>query len=348
MIPGIVTFISSGETSPTGGLIFRKLSASLPRGYRVAILETPAGFELNSAKVAGRVADAIALRTAEFSPQIDVIPARRKAKPFSTDEAALLRPVSAADMVYMGAGSPTYAVRQLRGSLAWQLVLASWQQGAQLVLASAAAVAVGAFALPVYEIFKAGEDPEWKPGLDLFGPIGWSLAVVSHWNNTEGGEDLDTSRCFIGRERFDALAGTLPPGTTILGLDEHTAAVLDWSAGRGRVEGRGTITVVRDGRERTFPVESEFPLEELGEYRIPSEPFEVDKKVWEEVRTRRGEKEAEVLPPPEVGALLQDRERMRQAGRFAEGDRIRMEIEQMGWGVMDTPNGAVLRLLRKG
>ena len=348
MNPGKVTFLSSGETSPTGGMIFRKLSASLPRGFRIAILETPAGFEPNSAKVAGRVADAIALRTAEFSPQIDVVPARRKAEPFSTDSAELLRPVAAADMVYMGAGSPTYMVRQLRGSLAWQQMLAGWQQGAQLVLASAAAVAVGSVTLPVYEIFKAGEDPEWKPGLDLFGPIGWKLAVVSHWNNTEGGEDLDTSRCFIGRERFDALTRTLPSGTTTLGLDEHTAAVFDWASGKGSVEGKGAITVIRDGREKVFPAESEFPLEELGEYRIPSEPFGMEKKVWEEVRTRRAENEAEVLPPPEVGVLLQDRERMRQAGRFAEADRIRMEIERMGWGVMDTPKGATLRPLRKG
>ncbi|MBN2085851.1 MAG: hypothetical protein JW748_11575 [Anaerolineales bacterium] len=348
MNPGKVTFLSSGETSPTGGMLFRKLSASLPRGYRVAILETPAGFEPNSAKVAGRVADAIALRTAEFSPRIDVIPARRKAKPFSTDSVELLRPLAAADLVYMGAGSPTYAVRQLRGSLAWRQMLAGWQQGAQLVMASAAAVAVGSVTLPVYEIFKAGEDPEWKPGLDLFGPIGWKLAVISHWNNTGGGEDLDTSRCFIGRERFDALARIAPSGTTILGLDEHTAAVLDWSAGRGRVEGKGTITIIRDGHEKVLPADAEFPLDALGEYRIPSEPFGVEEKVWEEVRARRAESNADPVLPPEVIALLQDRERARRGGEFADADRIRMEIERMGWSVTDSPNGAILRPLRKG
>jgi hypothetical protein len=346
--PGKVTFISSGETSQTGGMVFRKLSASLPRGYRVAILETPAGFEPNSAKVAARVADAFALRTAEYSPKIDVIPARRKGTPFSPDSPDLLRPLPVADIVYMGAGSPTYTVRQLRGSLAWQQVLAGWQQGAGLVLASAAALAVGLFTLPVYEIFKAGEDPEWKPGLDLFGPIGWKLAVISHWNNAEGGEDLDTSRCFIGRERFDALVRTLPPGTTILGLDEHTAAILDWTSGKGRVEGKGTITILRDGRAQVHPADSEFPLEEIGKYRIPPEPFGVEKSVWEEVRARRTETEADPIPPPEVAALLQERKRMRQSGKYANADRIREEIEHKGWSVMDTPDGAILRPLRKG
>ncbi|MGB7537661.1 MAG: hypothetical protein WBM17_03905 [Anaerolineales bacterium] len=348
MNPGKVTFISSGETSPTGGMIFRKLSASLPRGYRVAILETPAGFELNSAKVAGRVAEAWALRTTEYAPRIEVIPARRKGTPFSPDSPDILRPLSVADLVYMGAGSPTYAVRQLRGSLAWQQVLAGWQQGAELVLASAAAVAVGLFTLPVYEIFKAGEDPEWKPGLDLFGPIGWKLAVVSHWNNAEGGEDLDTRRCFIGLERFDALARALPPGTTVLGLDEHTAVVLDWTSGTGRVEGKGTITILRDGREQIHPADSEFPLGEMGEYRFPPEPFGVGKKVWEEVRARRAESEADPIPPPEVVSLLQDRERVRKSGDYAKADRLRMEIERLGWTVMDTPGGAILRPLRKG
>jgi hypothetical protein len=145
MVLGKVVVISSGETSQTGGLIFRRISRSLPKGFRIAILETPAGFELNSARVAGRVADAITLRLADWSPQIDVIPARRKGTPHSPDNPELLEPLPLADLIYMGAGSPTYAARQLRDSLAWQEVLGCWQQGAGLVLASAAAVAAGFF-----------------------------------------------------------------------------------------------------------------------------------------------------------------------------------------------------------
>jgi hypothetical protein len=348
MNPGKFAFLSSGETSPTGGMIFRKLTADLPRGFRAAILETPAGFEPNSARVAGRVAEALGLRMGELSPQIDVIPARRRGTEFGPDSAGILHPLAVADLIYMGAGSPTYAVRQLQGSLAWQQVLAGWQQGAALILASAAAVSAGCFTLPVYEIFQVGDDPVWKPGLDLFGPIGWKLAVVSHWNNAEGGEDLDTSRCFIGRERFDALVRQLPLDVTILGLDEHTAVLMDWSTGKGAVEGKGTITILRAGRERIYSAKSEFPLAEIGEYCIPSEPFGVKKAVWEEVRARRAERESEPIPPQPVKALLDERERMRQGGRFGEADRIRKEIEGLGWGVKDTPHGAALQPLRKG
>jgi hypothetical protein len=348
MVFGNVAFISSGETSQTGGQIFRKLADPYPKGFRIAILETPAGFELNSARVAERVADSIALRFGEKTPRIDVLPARRKGTPHSPDAAELLQPLQIADLIYMGAGSPTYAARQLRDSLAWQTLLASWQQGAGLVFASAAAVAMGRFTLPVYEIFKAGEDPEWKPGLDLLGGLGWSLAIVSHWNNAEGGAELDTSRCFIGRERFDALARLLPSGTTILGLDEHTAAILDLHSGRGHVEGRGTITLLRDGQERIHPAGGEFSLDELGEYRIPSEPFGVDPRIWEEILTKRQADGVEPIPPPEVAALLQEREQNRKGGEFAKADGLRKEIESLGWGVMDTPQGAILRPLRKG
>ncbi len=343
MTLGKVVLISSGETSQTGGLIFRKIAAPLPKGFRISILETPAGFELNSAGVAQRVAEAILLRIGDCAPRIDVIPARRKGTPQSPDVPGVVEPLQIADLIYMGAGSPTYAVRQLRGSLAWQAVLAGWQQGVELVMASAAAVAMGKYTLPVYEIFKAGEDPEWKPGLDLFGPLGWKLAVVSHWNNAEGGEELDTSRCFIGRERFDALRRALPPGAAVLGLDEHTSVFLDWDSGKGVVEGKGTITILRDGKELNLSSGAEFPLVELGEYRIPSEPFGVERGVWEEIRNRRAAPEAEPVPPPEVMALLENRERTRKEGDYAKADLLRKEIERLGWKVMDTPQGAVVR-----
>jgi len=52
-----------------------------------------------------------------------------------------------------------------------------------LIFASAAAIAVNRHALPVYEIFKVGEDLHWKLGLDLFGQYGLDLTIVTQWNN---------------------------------------------------------------------------------------------------------------------------------------------------------------------
>ena len=74
-----------------------------------------------------------------------------------------------------------------------------------MIFASAAAIAVNRHALPVYEIFKVGEDLHWKLGLDLFGQYGLDLTIVTQWNNREGGEELDTSHGFMGRARFERL-----------------------------------------------------------------------------------------------------------------------------------------------
>ena len=96
-----------------------------------------------------------------------------------------------------------------------------------LSLASAAAIAFGCWSLPVYAIYKVGEDLRWLPGLDLFQDIGLNLTVVPHWNATEGGATLATSHRYMGAERFGYLRRMIPGETTILGIDEHTACVLD-------------------------------------------------------------------------------------------------------------------------
>ena len=170
---------------------------------RIAVLETPAGFELNSHQVAGKVADFLKTRLANYTPIVDVVSARKRGTPFSPDEAEIVRPLLYADMIFMGPGSPTYATRQLKDSLAWEIIRARHRLGATLAFASAATISIGAWAIPVYEIYKVGEDVHTKTGLNLFADFGMHVSLVPHWNNADGGDDLDTSRCFIGMEQFD-------------------------------------------------------------------------------------------------------------------------------------------------
>jgi len=210
----------------------------------VAVLETPAGFEPNSGQVAGRVADFFRARLPYYQPFVEVVPARQRQSDYSPDDPDIIAPLWTVDVIFAGAGSPTYAIRQLRGTLCWQSVLACHAQGATLIFASAVAIAVSRHALPVYEIFKVGEDLHWKLGLDLFGQYGLDLT-----NNREGGEELDTSHGFMGRARFERLRALLPPSTTILGIDEHTGVILDLGACECQVLGVGVITVLH-GSER--------------------------------------------------------------------------------------------------
>ena len=132
---GPIALLGSGETSLAGGRVFETIARQFPQPLRIAILETPAGFELNSPKVAGRVGEFMQERLQNYNPHIDIIPARKRGIPYSPDDPQMLQPLLQADIIFMGAGSPTYAVRQLKGSLAWEIVRARHRLGAALIFA---------------------------------------------------------------------------------------------------------------------------------------------------------------------------------------------------------------------
>ena len=196
---GIVVLFGSGETSASGQKAFDWLFRHLTQPLRVAVLETPAGFELNSDRVAGRIGDFLCDRLQNYRPEVILVPARQRGTPYSPDSPEIVAPLLSSNVLFLGPGSPTYAVRQLRDSLAWHTLQARHRWGLPWHWPSAATLAVGCLALPVYEIYKVGEDLHWKPGLDLFGPFGLPLVILPHWNNNDGGDELDTSRCFMGR-----------------------------------------------------------------------------------------------------------------------------------------------------
>jgi cyanophycinase-like exopeptidase len=373
-LPGPVVLFGSGETSPSGRKIFEQVMRKLPPAPRVALLETPAGFELNSDQVIGRVGEFLQLRLQNHRPQIEIVRARARGTPLSPDNPEIVAPLLEADLIFMGPGSPTYAVRQMQGSLAWQMALARHRLGAALVLASAAAIAISDFALPVYEIYKVGEDLHWKPGLDFFGLYGLPLVFVPHWNNNDGGEELDTSRCFMGQARFACLMELLPPDLTVLGIDEKTALIMDIAAGQGQVSGLGGVTLIhtghahpthrmqpelegsglaevaesRQGHVHYYPNGQVFPLSECCPLEAPGFGEGISPQVWRQAlqaRTRLAEQlsaPGEAAIPPEVQALVDARQAARQRKDWAASDALRGQIEALGWQVKDTPQGAVV------
>ncbi len=340
--PGPIVLFGSGEIAPSGRKVYERVFGQLVPPVRVALLETPAGFQPNSAAVAGKIAEFLQRRLQNYRPEVRVLPARRRGSAFSPDDPEIVSPMLDSNVVFMGPGSPTYAVRQMEGSLAWRYLRARSLAGAAIILASAATVAASAHALPVYEIYKVGEDLHWCPGLDLFGPFGLSIAFIPHWDNNEGGAELDTSRCFMGQERFGRLLGMLPCDTTVVGIDEHTALIVDLPAGACRVMGRGGVTIVRDGVEELHPSGEEFPLDRIGHYRIyaEGEPAKgslsaADAPLDKTPAERDG-------PPAELLALVQAREDARARRDWAEADDLRLRVEQMGWRIQDTREGPQL------
>jgi hypothetical protein len=340
--PGLIIFLGSGETSASGQKVFDWLLRRLPPRIRVAILETPAGFELNSAQVAGRIGDFLDHHLQNYQPQVTIVPARKRGTPFSPDEPGIAELVLGADVIFMGPGSPTYAVRQLKNSLAWHTTIGRHRLGAALVLASAATVAAGAYALPVYEIYKVGEELHWESGLDLLKPYGLSLVFVPHWNNSEGGPDLDTSRCYMGRARFDQLLDMLPPGITVIGIDEHTAVALDLDAEAGQVLGQGSVSLLCNGTERRLEQGMSFPLSQLGPVHKPEPQVGLPAQVWEQVKAAQVQPTVAFSPSSEVLLLVKEREAARARHDWPTADALRAQIASLGWRALDTRDGPQL------
>ena len=339
---GPIALLGSGETSLAGGRVFETIARGFRQPLRIVILETPAGFELNSPKVAGRVGEFMQERLQNFNPQIDIIPARKLGTPFSPNNPHILQPLLEADLIFMGAGSPTYAVRQLKGSLAWDLVRARHRLGATLVFASAAAIAVGACSLPVYEIYKVGQDVSLVSGLDLFADLDLRLSVIPHWNNTDGGDDVDTSRCFIGIERFNHWCALLPSGYTTLGLDEHTGIIIDFYSRTCTVSGVGSVTLLRACNPVNFPTGTEFPILELGEFTLPENPAAgISARAWEMVKSTEQVARQEEASA-EVTRLLEARHQARLRQDWSIADTLRHKIALLGWLVQDTPEGQII------
>jgi cyanophycinase-like exopeptidase len=258
-LPRILTIMGSGETTPTMARVHRSILDRLGEGSVPAVvLDTPYGFQEN--------ADDITDRTVEYfrstvGAPFSVASFRSADADVLARETALAR-IRDARLVFTGPGSPSYALRQWAGSEIPRLLADKLAHGGAVTMASAAALTLGRYTIPVYEIYKVGEAPRWLDGLDLLTPLGLAVAVVPHYDNAEGGNH-DTRFCYLGERRLRMLESQLPEEVFILGIDGHTALVLDLDAGTATVLGLGTVTVRKDGRSTAFAAGSEVSMGEL-------------------------------------------------------------------------------------
>ncbi len=323
----VLAIIGSGETSPTMVTAHRELISRLGlTSPQAIVLATPYAFQENAADVSARTrryfADSVGLQVrvaAGTSPNADPAMAPPLIPPDEEDEARQAAGIRAADWVFAGPGSPSYA-------------LAHWQAGpvaaglrdrvlagdGLTVLASAAAATAGRFTLPVYEIYKAGGAPRWLDGLDLLDSFGLTVALIPHYDNAEGGR-YDTRYCYLGERRLAAMERSLPADAAVLGVDEHTAVLIDLRTGDVEIRGRGGMTVRRSGHSVVLPAGTRLPLAELRELvqgvrraagggdaqevtegRGPADPGGGD-------GTAAGDGNGEMLPLPEIMAAAEQR-----------------------------------------
>jgi hypothetical protein len=264
----LVALFGSGETSPAMTSVHQDLMARVSRPLLNAILiDTPFGFQENAAEITDRI---VAYFRQNVGSEITLASFRHSGRATALGVEQFLNSVSDANYVFAGPGSPTYAVQHWRSHGVRDLFVEKVAREGCLAFASAAAIGLGAYALPVYEIYKVGDDPSWTNGLDVLGEIGVRCAVIPHYNNREGGTH-DTRFCWMGEARLRVLESMLPDDVLILGVDEYTACIIDVETQTVTVRGPGGVTVRRRGMERRWE-RTTFELAELQEDQAPTLP----------------------------------------------------------------------------
>jgi hypothetical protein len=252
-----IVVMGSGETAPTMVRVHRDVFAASPVGPAV-MLDTPFAFQENRTELVSRTRGYFADSVGQ---QVEVATWGGGEEPGVRERSLAL--LDRAAWAFAGPGSPTYALRHWRDTPLPAALEDVVRRGGTLVLGSAAAVTLGAFAVPVYEIYKVGADPAWAEGLDLLGRLtGIEAAVVPHFDNKEGGTH-DTRFCYLGEQRLSVLEDALPDDVGVLGVDEHTAVVFDMRAGTAAVTGNGLLTVRRRGHAVTFAAGEVLPFSHL-------------------------------------------------------------------------------------
>ena len=273
-----IVVMGSGETAPTMVRVHREVFAAAPAGPAV-LLDTPFSFQMNRDELVARTQQYFAQSVGR---QVEVARwPRRDGDPAAVERALAL--LDRAAWAFAGPGSPTYALRQWAGTSVPGALAAVVRRGGTVVMGSAAALTLGSHTVPVYEIYKVGAEPAWVEGLDLLGETtGLHAAVIPHFDNAEGGTH-DTRFCYLGEPRLAALEAELPDEVGVLGVDEHTAAILDLPSRTLEVRGNGVVSVRRRGSTTTFADGQRLSFDDLDDL-------------------LRGERSSGTTPAPAAGA----------------------------------------------
>lgn len=256
---GTIALMGSGELTATMVEVHKDLLAAFVQSPNAVFLDTPAGFQLNVDQISRKAVDYFRLRV---NHPLSVASFKSLVETSDYDSEQAFHALRQADLILIGPGSPSYAIRQWQSTPVPQIFKRRIEDGACLVAASAAALTVGRYTLPVYEIYKVGEELHWLDGMDILGHFGMGLVVVPHWNNAEGGTH-DTRFCFMGERRFRKLESLLPEDIGVFGLDEHTACIIHLDSEQAEIRGLGGAVLRRGGSETVFEKGDRFPLDVL-------------------------------------------------------------------------------------
>lgn len=132
---------------------------------------------------------------------------------------------------YLVGGDPGLVAQVLAGSRVWSAMFEAWTGGAALAGSSA-----GAMALCSHTLIRATwPDRTQRRPHDALGVVP-NTAVLPHYDT-------------FGHKWVESAERELP-GTTLLGIDERTAAI--WRDGRWSAAGPGEVTIIKNGETKSF------------------------------------------------------------------------------------------------
>ncbi len=181
----------------------------------------------------------------------------------------------------------------------------------------------------------------------------------------------------MGRIRFDELICMLPPDLPVVGIDEKTAMIIDVSTGVCRVVGQGKVTLIHTNHVHESPASAleelgfkKFAASHPGHFHIyhQGESFLLDdccsddrfqtvqdlpERVWTQALESDKRIKAERLKlftnspaeiavldlPEDVQVLIRQREAARLKKDWSASDIFRLELQERGYKILDTPDG---------
>tara|TARA_B100002052_G_scaffold173237_1_gene157629 strand:+ start:31 stop:1110 length:1080 start_codon:yes stop_codon:yes gene_type:complete len=353
---GSLAILGSGETSPNLVSVHRELLKGLDNSSNIFMIDSPFGFQENANQLVEKIIDFY-----KVSLNVDLkLASYRKIEELNTKSFyKSIQLLENASFIFAGPGSPSYASKLWHGNEFEQTLKNHLIKGGNSLFASAAASTLGEYTLPVYEIYKVGQDPYWEKGLNILDVYGLSCTVVPHFNNAEGGNH-DTSFSYVGENRMKALLDK--SYSNILGVDEHTALVISGKNETFKVVGLGNVTVFNKEGAHIFEKDSEESLNTLQKLlvsdkkstvkKIDSTETEItsaDKSTLKEIANleiqiesnKKNNERFEIL----VEKLILLRSKLRNEKNYELSDEVRDILESSGLQVEDSEKGVQWKII---
>ena len=352
---GVLALMGSGEIGPSMTKVHRNLLNRLPQPKAIS-LDTPYGFQENVPQMTEKI---VQYFDVSLTTPIKPVAFQSYLASSAVAREQFKQAINSSNYVFAGPGSPSFALAQWAPLDLAQNLREVIERGGVVCFSSAAALTIGRYTAPIYEIYKVGDAPYWLDGMDLLGLAGLNAAVIPHFDNAEGG-NYDTSCCYIGRRRLNELIAQLPEDYSVLGIDEHTAAVVDLETQTLEVIGKGAVHWISGETEKKFEAGQTIPLSELGTgiraqaaAVVSSDPNSVEDLAHQaelggpnglaaiaRLATLASQgSESHIDPSPLIEALVERRNRARLEKDWTLSDELRDALLLVGVEIQDGADG---------